>query len=174
MEGLLIRLLRCFARPRQAIPLDSGALRHLDARAAQILVAVAEGIIGPDFLEKVPRFVPTFDAYLSSQRPQARRDLLLGLLLVENPLVTLWLARRLTGFSHLSIPERQLVLARLKASRREALRRAYVAFRRIGASAYYGSEANWSDIHYPGVSADHPELLTVPRWRPDDPTPIER
>lgn len=172
MERILIPILRLFAWPRRLVSFDEAALAHLDRKTGQILFAVIEAIVGEEFLEKVPDFVPTFDDYLSYQRRKSREDLTLGLLLIENPLISLWYARRLKGFSRMSLLDRQNVLAGFKQSRVQMFRKFYAGVVRIGASSYYASESTWSDIHYAGVSVDHPQLLTKPLWRPGDDRPI--
>lgn len=173
MERILIPVLNFFAHPKRVIAIDEAALKYLNGKTAHILFAVAEAVVGEDFRHKVPNFIQIIDDYLAYQRRMQREALTQGLLLVENSLASLVFAGRLQGFSHMTIKDRQRVLAYLKQSDRQLLRNLYAAFVNISASAYYSSEATWKDIHYDGVSVDHPEILNLPRWRPGDSRPVE-
>lgn len=173
MARLAIPVLGAFARPRRVINVDQGRLTYLDAKRAHILFAVGEAIVGADFAQKSPDFIYIVDDYLAYQRQESRDALAQGLLLTENTLVSLVFAGRVRGFSHLSIEDRRRVLARLAASDVQLLRNLYAAFVNISGSIFYSQPTNWAEIGYEGVSVDRPELLSVPRWRPGDPRPVE-
>lgn len=173
MARLAIPVLGAFAHPRRVIEIDERRLTYLDAKRAHILFAVAEAVIGSDFHQQAPDFVYIVDDYLAYQRRESREALAQGLLLAENTLVSLVFARRPRGFSHLSIEDRQRVLARLAASDVQLLRNLYAAFVNISASVFYAQQATWSEVAYEGVSVDRPELLATPRWRPGDARPVE-
>ncbi len=173
VERILIPILSALAHPKKVIAIDEKRLTFLDGKTAHILFAVAEAVIGKDFNEKVPDFVPIIEDHLAYQRRVQREALTQGLLLIENSLASLVFARRLRGFSHLSIEDRRRVLDHIRVSRQQLLRNLYVAFVNIAASAYYANESNWKEILYDGVSVDHPEILSVARWRQSDPRPVE-
>ncbi|CAN5216365.1 MAG: hypothetical protein ACR2GW_04305 [Pyrinomonadaceae bacterium] len=173
MGRILTPILALLAWPKKVIQIDEDALNFLDGKTAHILFAVGEAVTGEDFRVKVPHFIPLIDEYLAYQRRQQREAFRQGLLLVENALANLVFGGRLRGFSHMSIADRQRVLEHLKGSDTQLLRNLYAAFVNVSASAYYASEATWKDIHYDGVSVDHPPLLQVARWRSNDPRPVE-
>lgn len=173
MERILIPLLRLLAHPKKVIQIDESKLEYLDGKTAHILFAVAEAVIGEDFRLKAPNFISVIDDYLGYQRQAQREALTQALLLIEARLVNLLFSGHLRGFSHLSLAERQSVLAKLKASDRQLLRNLYAAFVGISASTFYANEATWKEINYDGVSIDHQEILAVPRWRPNDSRPVE-
>lgn len=176
MAGILRTTLLAAASPKARPEVKTEGLEHLDRKAALILYAVAEAVLGEGFLKKAPKFVETVDDYLNYQRP-AQRDLFVtALLIAETRLFNLITVGNLRGFSHLSLADRRKVLEKLRSSDREQSRNIYAAFVNVSAATYYASELTWPDIGYPGVSVDHPEILNrrppVP-WRPDDPRPIE-
>lgn len=173
MAGILTSVLNAFAHPKRSIQIDEKALVYLDAKTAHILFALGEAVIGADFRQRVPDFIPMIDEYLAFQRRQQREDLKQALLLLENPIANKFFGARLRGFSHHTLQDRQRVLQHLKDSKQQPLRNLYAAAVNIAASVYYASPATWPDIHYDGVSVDHPQLLTIPRWRPNDSRPVE-
>ena len=173
MAQILNSLLGHFARPKQVIVVREDSFVYLDAKTANILYAIAEAVLGPDFMKKSPTFMEIVDDYLNFQRRSQREAFMQALLLIENALFNLTVGRRLQGFSHMSIAERRALLDRLRASEKQFLRNLYAAFVNISASTYYSQEATWPDIQYEGVSVDHPELLQIPRWRPKDSRPVE-
>ena len=174
MARIMIPVLGAFAHPKRVAQIDEKKLVYLNSKTAHILFAVAEAVIGSDFNEKVPDFISIIDDYLAYQRRESREALAQGLLLTENTLVSLVFAGRFQGFSYLSIADRQKVLARIKESNVQLLRNLYAAFVNISASTYYSKKETWKDIRYDGVSVDHPELLSIPRWRSNDPRPVEQ
>lgn len=176
VAGILKSALHAAASPKNRPEVKTAGLEHLDRKTALILYAVAEAVLGENFLQKAPKFVETVDDYLNYQRP-AQRDLFItALLLAETRLFNLITVGNLRGFSHLSLADRRKVLEKIRASDGEQRRNIYAAFVNVSAATFYASELTWPDIDYAGVSVDHPEILNrrppIP-WRPDDPRPIE-
>lgn len=165
--------------PKKRPELKHGKLENLGNKTARILFAVAEAVLGENFLLKAPKFIETVDDYLNYLQP-AQRDLFLrALRLVESGIVLRLFVRVSTRhFSHKSLAERQKILEQLRSSDNEQGRNIYVAFVNVSASTYYASDLTWADIDYAGVTVDHPEILNrpvppPPRWRPNDDRPIE-
>jgi hypothetical protein len=176
VAGILTTALHAAANPKNRPEVKTAGLENLDRKTALILFAVAEAVLGENFLLKAPKFIETVDDYLNYQRP-AQRELFINVLLIaETRLFNLIAAGNLRGFSHLSLADRRKVLEKLRSSDREQSRNIYAAFVNVSAATYYASDLTWPDLGYPGVSVDHPEILNrlppVP-WRPDDPRPIE-
>lgn len=176
VAGILRTTLHAAANPKSRPEVRTTGLEHLDKKTALILYAIAEAVLGENFLQKAPKFIETVDDYLNYQRP-AQRDLFItALLITEARLFNLITVGNLRGFSYLPLAERRKVLEKLRASDREQSRNIYVAFVNVSAATYYASELTWPDLGYPGVSVEQPELLNQPPpvpWRPDDPRPIE-
>jgi hypothetical protein len=175
MAGIL-NTLSALANPKSRPEVKPSRLDHLDKKTALILFAVAEAVLGENFLQKCPKFIETVDDYLNYQRPAQREQFLVALLLAETKLFNLVAAGNPRAFSHLSLADRRKVLDRLRSSDREQSRNIYAAFVNVSAATYYASDLTWPDLGYPGVSVDHPEILDrqppIP-WRPDDPRPVE-
>jgi hypothetical protein len=174
----LLRALELAARPKSRPEVKPAKLDHLSNKTALILYAVAEAVLGENFLQKCPKFIETVDDYLNYQRPAQREQFLTALLVAETRLFNLIVGGNLRGFSHLSLADRREVLENLRSSDREQRRNIYAAFVTVSAGTYYSSDLTWPDIGYPGVSVDHPEILnrqppTPVPWRPQDPRPIE-
>lgn len=173
MGRFLIPVLGLFAWPKQLITLDWSKLEYLDRKTANILFAVAEAIIGEDFKQKVPEFIPMIDDYLAYQRRSQREALSQALLILENALFNFGVARELHSFTRMTIDDRRKVLGKLKVSDNQLARNIYAACVNISASAFYASPATWGSIQYDGVSVANPEVLATPRWRPGDSRPVE-
>lgn len=176
MAGILSTALHAAASPKSRPEVNTAGLEHLDKKTALILFAVAEAVLGENFLQKAPKFIETVDDYLNYQRESQRDLFLTALLIAETRLFNLITVGNLRGFSHLSIADRRKVLERLRSSDREQSRNIYVAFVNVSAATYYASELTWPDIGYTGVSVDHPEILNRPPpipWRPGDTRPVE-
>jgi hypothetical protein len=172
----LLKTLNAIADPKKRAEVKPGPLEHLNAKTALVLFAVAEAVLGENFLQKAPKFIETVDDYLNYQRPAQREQFLVALLIAETRTFNLLVGGKPKGFSHMSLAERRHVLERLRVSRQELNRNLYAAFVNVSASTYYASELTWPDLGYPGVSVDHPEILNQPPpvpWRPGDPRPIE-
>jgi hypothetical protein len=175
VAGILKSTLNATANPKQRSEVTLTKFECLNKKTALILFAVAEAVLGENFLLKAPKFIETIDDYLNYQRPAQREQFLLALLIAETTF-GLTVGGKFESFSHLSIAERRRILEKLRASSQELRRNIYAAFVNVSASTYYASDLTWSDLGYAGVSVDHPEILNQPPpipWRPADPRPIE-
>src|SRR5215207_2482972 len=100
MAGIL-NVLHAAANPKSRPEVKPAKLDHLDKKTALILFAVAEAVLGENFLEKCPKFIETVDDYLNYQRPAQREQFLVALLLAETRLFNLVAAGNPRAFSHL-------------------------------------------------------------------------
>jgi hypothetical protein len=176
MAGILNSALNMAAHPKKRSELVLPPLECLNEKTALILFAVAEAVLGENFLQKAPQFIETVDDYLNYQRPSQREQFLFALLIAETSFFSLLVGGSLRSFSHMSIADRRKILEKLRNSDRELRRNIYAAFVNVSASTYYSSDLTWPDLGYTGVSVDHPEILNQPPpipWRPDDPRFIE-
>ena len=175
MAGLL-DILNELANPKKRAEVVHGKLENLNDKTALILFAVAEAVLGENFLLKAPKFIETVDDYLNYQRPAQRDQFFTALLLAETRIFNFIVGGNPEAFSHMSLPERQKTLEQLRSSQQQQGRNIYAAFVNVSASTFYASELTWPDLGYTGVSVDHPEILNqlppIP-WRPTDPRPIE-
>lgn len=175
MAGIL-NTLNALANPRKRAEVKTGKLEHLNQKTALVLFAVAEAVLGENFLQKAPKFIETVDDYLNYQRPAQREQFLAALLIAETKLFNLIVGGNPRGFSHMSLADRRKILEKLRSSKHEQQRNIYAAFVNVSASTFYASDLTWPALGYPGVSVERPEILNrrppVP-WRPDDPRPIE-
>lgn len=177
MAQVLNAILGAFAWPKKGAEVNESRLEYLDGKTAQILFAVAEAVLGENFLPEAPEFIYTVDEYMAFQRQGNRDAFTQALLLAESPAFNLLNGGGLHSFSRMSIKDRQGVLSRLGASDRDLHRNLYVAFVNVSAATFYASPAVWPRIRYDGVSVDHPEILNGPPpvpWRPKDPRPVEK
>lgn len=176
VAGILSSALHKTASPKKRPEVTLGKLECLSEKTALILFAVAEAVLGENFMLKAPRFIETVDDYLNYQRPAQREQFLFALLIAETKLFNIIVGGQAHGFSHLSLANRRKVLENLRSSQQQQSRNIYAAFVNVSASTYYASDLTWPDIGYPGVSVDHPEILNrqppIP-WRPADNRPIE-
>jgi hypothetical protein len=173
LAGILDSVLNASAHPKERSEVTQTNFDCLNRKTALILFAVAEAVLGENFLAKAPKFIETVDDFLNYQRPVQREQFLLALLIAETTFGAL--AGKFHSFSHLSLKDRQKVLEKLRRSGQQ-FRNIYAAFVNVSASTYYSSDLTWPDISYEGVSVDHPEILNRPPpipWRPDDLRPIE-
>jgi len=172
----ILSILHALANPKRRAEVKPAGLDHLNDKTALILFAVAEAVLGENFLQKCPKFIETVDDYLNYQRPAQRQEFNTVLLIAETRLFNLIVGGNLRPFSHLSLADRRKVLDRLRSSDREQSRNIYAAFVNVSAATFYASDLTWPDLGYPGVSVDHPEILDgqppIP-WRPGDPRPVE-
>jgi hypothetical protein len=172
----LLTVLNKAAKPKSRPEVKLDGLDHLNNKTALILFAVAEAVLGENFLQKCPKFVETVDDYLHYQRPAQREQFLIALLIAETRLFNLIVGGNPRGFSHMSLADRRKILEHLRSSDQEQRRNIYAAFVNVSAATYYASELTWPDIGYQGVSVDHPEILNRPLpipWRPGDRRPVE-
>ena len=72
VAGILRTTLLAAASPKNRPEVKTAGLEHLDKKTALILYAVAEAVLGENFLQKAPKFVETVDDYLNYQRPAQR------------------------------------------------------------------------------------------------------
>jgi hypothetical protein len=176
VAGILSSALHKSANPRKRPEVNLGQLENLSEKTALILFAVAEAVLGENFLKKAPKFLGTVDDHLNYQRPAQREQFFLALLITEVRLLTLLADAPPKPFSHLSLADRRKVLEKLRASKLGQSRNIYAAFVNVSASTYYSSDLTWPALGYPGVSVEHPQILNqqppIP-WRPGDPRPIE-
>ena len=172
----LLKLLNKIAKPKKRAEVNHGKLENLDEKTALILFAVAEAVLGENFLRKAPKFIETVDDYLNYQRPTQRDQFLTALLSVETGIFKIIVGVNTTRFSHKSLADRQKTLEKLRSSKRQQGRNIYAAFVNVSASTYYASDLTWPDLGYEGVSVDHPEILNQPPPPPgrrNDRRPIE-
>ena len=175
MAGVLKSARNAKANPLKRSEVALTQYECLNKKTALILFAVAEAVLGENFLQKAPNFIETVDDYLNYQRPAQREQFLLALLIAETTF-GLTIGGKFKSFSNLSIADRRRILEKLRASNRDLRRNIYAAFVNVSASTYYASDLTWPDLGYAGVSVDHPEILNQPPpipWRPTDPRPIE-
>lgn len=177
MAQILNTILGVFVSPKHVAPIDESKLEYLDGKTAHILFAVAEAVLGENFLQKAPQFIYTIDDYLAYQRRSTREVFTQALLLVEQPAFNLLVGGKLRSFSYMSIKDRQSIFDKLRDSKQQLRRNLYAAFVNTSAATYYASPNTWPDIQYDGVSVDHPEILNRPPpipWRPTDTRPVEK
>jgi hypothetical protein len=175
MAGILSSALNASAKPKQRSEVTLTKFDCLNKKTALILFAVAEAVLGEQFLAKSPQFIEIVDDYLNYQRPAQRDQFLLALLITETTF-GLTLGGSFKSFSHLSVADRRKILEKLRSSKQQLHRNIYAAFVNVSASTYYASDLVWPDLGYTGVSVDHPEILNQPPpipWRPSDPREIE-
>lgn len=171
-----LKILYPFAKPKERSEVTLGKFDHLKKKTALILFAVAEAVLGENFLLKAPRFIETVDDYLNYQRPEQRDQFLTALLLAETRLFNFIVVGKLKAFSHMSLADRRKTLEQLRSSHNPQGRNIYAAFVNVSASTYYSSELTWPELGYAGVSVAHPEILNrppPPPWRPNDDRPVE-
>jgi len=174
MAGILTKI-NTLTNPKKRSEVTATQFDCLNKKAALILFAAAEAVLGEGFLAKAPKFIETVDDYLNYQRPAQRDQFLLALFFIETtiPLTTIGSIKH---YSHLSIEDRRKILEKLRSSTLEINRNIYAAFVNVSAATYYASDLTWPDLGYPGVSVEHREILNQPPpvpWRPTDPRPIE-
>ena len=176
VAGILRTTLHAAASPKNRPEVKTAGLENLDRKTALILFAVAEAVLGENFLQKAPKFIETVDDYLNYQRESQRDLFITALLIVETRLFSLITVGNLRGFSHLSLADRRKVLDKMRSDKNPQNRNIYAAFVNVSAATYYASDLTWPDLGYTGVSVDHPEILNrqppIP-WRPGDPRPVE-
>jgi hypothetical protein len=175
VAGILSSALNAKANPKNRSEVTATTFDCLNKKTALILFAVAEAVLGENFLVKAPRFIETVDDFLNYQRPSQRDQFLFALLIAETTF-GLTVGGTFRSFSHLSIEERRKILEKLRGSSQELRRNIYAAFVNVSASTYYASDLTWPDLGFTGVPVDHPKILSQPPpipWRPTDPRPIE-
>jgi hypothetical protein len=148
------------------------ALRALDGRGFQVLVAVARRIVtvpGADGIEIAHRV----DETLAYAPVEVRTDFgkLLGLLEAALPGAILDL--RLGPFTRLSPASQDAVLRRWRESSLTLRRAGFQALRKLCVGAHYGDPASWAAIDYPPPPAVRRGMLDdsmagTPAWLADE------
>jgi hypothetical protein len=134
--------------PSRMVAPPTRALRSLDARAFQVLIAVARRIVsvpGADAVEIAHRVDETF----AHAAPETRHDFgaLLGLL--EAALPGAVLDFRLGPFTTLSPSSQDAVLKTWRDSSIALRRSGFEVLRKLCLGAHYGDPATWAGIDYP-------------------------
>ncbi len=140
------------------IPGDLAAVEPSNWRA---LVAMIEAVI-PDGDYDIPSLALAFDQRLSHGYPGIRKDMNLGLALLENPVAGGLTRGGFKRFSTMNVAERQQALYRWRDSRIGLLGLAYIGMRKLVLGSLYGDLDVAKEVGYPG-----------PPWLKDDPGPIE-
>jgi len=131
-------------------------LLSLDADAFRVLVAIAEVAI-PCERARAIEVVVRVDTALTYGAPRATEDLKMGLALVENALLGVFLRRQVTPFSALDTKGREDALAALRDSPSSALRGAYHALRRLCVASYYAGPREAKETGFPGAPFEKPD-----------------
>lgn len=131
-------------------------LHALDADAFRVLVAIAEVAI-PTERARAIETVTRVDTALTYGSPRATEDLKMGLILVENALLGVFIRRQVTPFSALDTKGREDALATLRDSPSSALRGAYHALRRLCIASYYAGPREAKETGYPGAPFEKPD-----------------
>jgi hypothetical protein len=135
--------------PTRHLASPTKALRVLDDRGFQVIVAVAARVISAPDADAIV-LAERIDESLSRLPPEAQGDLrgLLGLF--ENALPGLLLDGRATPFTRLDGAAQDRALESWRDSSLLLRRSGYHALRRLCFIAYYGDERAWPGIHYGG------------------------
>lgn len=132
-----------------AAPLS--ALRVLDARAFQVLVAIAARVVPLGGAGPTPVAVAHgVDEALSRTVPEAQADLVKLLGLFENALPGLLLDGRPLPFTRLDPAAQDRALEQWRDSSLVLRRSGYHALRRLCLGAYYSDPAAWPSLRYGG------------------------
>ena len=135
--------------PGRHLASPARALRVLDDRAFQVLVAIAGRIVPLPGADPVA-IAHGVDASLSCTVPEAQTDIVKLLGLFENALPGLLLDGRATPFTRLDPAAQDRALERWRDSRLVLRRGGYHALRRLCLAAYYGDPASWPPLRYRG------------------------
>jgi hypothetical protein len=140
--GLLLYPGRRLATPTQA-------LRVLDERAFQVMVAIAARIVPYPGADAVV-IAHAVDTALSYTAPESQADLVKLLGLFENALPGLLLDGRAAPFTRLDPDAQDRALEHWRDSRLVLRRSGYHALRRLCLGAYYADPIAWPTLHYRG------------------------
>jgi hypothetical protein len=132
--------------PTKELASPSQPLAVLDARAFQVLVAVAKRVV-PDTVD-AGVVAERVDALLRRAAPEAQVDFNRLLGLFENALPGLLFDGRALPFTRLSPESQDRVLRSWRDSRLALRRSGYSALRRICLATAYSDEATWPAIGY--------------------------
>lgn len=135
--------------PTRHLASPTKALRVLDDRGFQVMVAIAARVVArPD--ADPGKIAEAVDESLARTSPEAQADIgsLLGLF--ENALPGVLLDGRVAPFTRLDGPAQDRVLESWRDSRIVLRRAGYHALRRLCLAVYYGDPRSWPAIHYGG------------------------
>lgn len=135
--------------PGQHVAAPTQALRVLDERAFQVMVAIAARVVPYPGADAVA-IAHAVDASLSRTVPEAQADVVKLLGLFENALPGLLLDGRAAPFTRLDPDAQDRALERWRDSRLVLRRSGYHALRRLCLGAYYADPITWPALHYRG------------------------
>jgi hypothetical protein len=135
--------------PTAHVAAPTRALRVLEPKAFQVLVAVARRVVPMDDADHVA-IAHGIDDALMMMPPEARDDIndLLGLF--ENALPGLLLDGRTAPFTRLGAAAQDHVLEAWRDSRIVLRRGGYHGLRRLCLAGYYKAVSAWPAVHYAG------------------------
>jgi hypothetical protein len=136
-------------QPTRHLASPSGPLRVLDERGFQVMVAIAARVVPVEGADPAA-IAQGVDLALSRAVPEAQADLRKVLGLFENALPGLLLDGRARPFTTLDPAAQDRVLEAWRDSRLVLRRGAYHAIRKLCLAAYYGEQAAWRSLRYPG------------------------
>jgi len=135
--------------PSRVIALPTRALHVLDAKAFQVLVAIASRVVPMPDADPVA-IAHAVDEALVRVPSEAQVDINRLLKVFENALPGLILDGRTAPFTRLPSTAQDRVLERWRDSRLVMRRGGYHALRKLCLGAYYGDSKTWKRIQYPG------------------------
>lgn len=137
--------------PTKRIAVPKEPLSSLDARAFQVMVAIASRIVTANGADPVA-IAHGVDRMLTSALPESREGIneLLGLF--ENALPGLLLDGRAKSFTFLSPESQDAVLDSWRTSRITLRRCGYQALRKMALVAHYQESSSWGPVGYTTLS----------------------
>lgn len=135
--------------PGRRLASPAQALRVLDDRAFQVMVAIAGRVVPLPSADPVA-IAHNVDLALSRAAPEAQSDMVKLLGLFENALPGLLLDGRTAPFTRLGPEAQDRALERWRDSRLVLRRGGYHAVRRLCLAAWYGERAAWASLRYGG------------------------
>jgi hypothetical protein len=133
--------------PSKELGVATAPLEALDARAFQVLIAVASRVVTAKGSDPVA-IAQGVDHALSYALPETQEAINKLLGLFENALPGLVLDGRLQPFTRLSAESQDAVLESWRRSRIELRRTGYQALRKLVLAAYYMEEPSWGPLAY--------------------------
>jgi hypothetical protein len=148
-----------------AVPTEP--LRVLDARAFQVLVAIARRVVTEPGADPVA-VAHGVDLALTYVPLEVQGDIGKLLLLFESALSGFVFDRRIKPFTRLDASSQDRVLASWRDSRVALRRTGYQALRKLCLAANYAMPSSWAAVHYPpptpvGGAYDDSKMGT-PEW----------
>jgi hypothetical protein len=154
--------------PSKEVGVAKAPLEVLDARAFQVLIAVAGRVVTAKGRDPVA-IAHGVDHSLSYALPETQEAIgkLLGLF--ENALPGLLLDGRVQPFTRLSAGSQDAVLESWRTSRIELRRSGYQALRKLVLAAYYMEESSWGPLAYDppanlSAMAYDDSMVGTPEW----------